>query len=650
MSTPGLRLRHLVFLGDKKKPAAVSFGAGLNVIYGASETGKSFIVEALDFMLGGGQGLRDIGERIGYDRILLGLESIGGEQFTIQRSTEGGNFLLYPGLHEAVPGADVQATELADQHSEKSSGNLSTFLLTHCGLAGKRVRKNSRGETNSLSFRYLARLVIVDENEIMAQRSPLSDGNPTADTPNFATFKVLLTGVDDSALVSRMANTPEDQSREAQMELLDKLVDDYRDRLKELTKDPKDLGGQLERIDASLNEHAFLLSTTESDYRELSSQRRDLRKRAEEGRDRRAEIGGLLERFTLLKDHYVSDMARLRGIEEGGTLFEILGKGPCPLCGAEPEHQQRGGTQCDGDVAAVVGAARSELAKIEILHNELAETIDGLSREAAGFDRRLPQLEQQLDEVSRQIDRMVSPKLTTLRATYAEFADKRGAVREAITLQQTIEDIERRRLELEKLDDDKKPSTVSDGDLPVTVADEFAQKVEAILKEWHFPEAERVHFDPKKRDLIIAGKLRSARGKGLRAITHAAFTIGLLEYCRSKGNPHPGFVILDSPLLAYREPKGDDDRSDEEKVLAGTDLSEQFYSNLAASQNDRQIIVIENRDPSTAVRDLPQSIFFSKNPARGRYGFFPLEDAVPADDVNGTSADNGTPESAAPAG
>ncbi|MGC1349937.1 MAG: hypothetical protein WA858_09170 [Xanthobacteraceae bacterium] len=33
------------------------------------KTGKSFILEALDFMLGAGADLRDIPERVGYDRI-----------------------------------------------------------------------------------------------------------------------------------------------------------------------------------------------------------------------------------------------------------------------------------------------------------------------------------------------------------------------------------------------------------------------------------------------------------------------------------------------------------------------------------------------------------------------------------------------------
>ena len=67
--TPGFRLRFLGFFGPQKPPATVTFGYGLNVIYGASNTGKSFIVEAIDFMLGGKPPLRDIPERVGYDRL-----------------------------------------------------------------------------------------------------------------------------------------------------------------------------------------------------------------------------------------------------------------------------------------------------------------------------------------------------------------------------------------------------------------------------------------------------------------------------------------------------------------------------------------------------------------------------------------------------
>jgi hypothetical protein len=617
MAQPGLRLRHLVFHGPNRPPATLEFGPGLNVLYGASESGKSFVVEAIDFMLGGKQQLRDIPERIGYDRIFLGLETLAGEQFTLLRSADGGAFRAFPGLHVGPPAEGLEPVELADQHSEKNYNNLSMYLLQRCGMDGKRVRKNKQGETNSLSFRNLARLLIVDETEIIAQRSPLSDGNPTADTPNFATFKLLLTGVDDIALVPNKPKGPEEQSRDAQLDLLDQLLDEHRERLAELTKDPDDLEGQLQRLDGSLAQHSNQLATTDAEYRNLEERRRDTRKKLEEGRDRRGEIAGLLERFTLLDRHYVSDVARLRGIEEGGTLFEVLGQAPCPLCGAGPAHH-RLDSDCDGNIEAVVASARSEIAKIELLRTELADTVANLEREAAGFDKRLPRVDEDLRKLSLGIEQLITPKLTKLRATYGSLADKRGEVREALAIYKSIKDTEARRLKIENNTEDQKEAAVSEGDLSTTVAEGFALQVEAVLKDWHFPEAERVFFDPKSRDLVIAGKPRAARGKGLRAITHAAFTVGLLQFCKTKDTPHPGFVILDTPLRAYREPEGKEDD------LTGTDLNVKFYEYLAALPDNRQVIIVENTDPPAAVTARPQVEMFSKNPHSGRYGFFPM--------------------------
>lgn len=613
---PGFRLRFLGFFGPQKQPATVTFGPGLNVLYGASNTGKSFIVEAIDFMLGGRPPLRDIPERVGYDLVLLGIEALAGEAFTLWRSMDGGGFRLCEGLHQAPPAPDVAHKVLDEQHSDKNESNLSAFLLGLCGLGRKRLRRNSRNETNSLSFRNIARLMIVNETEITQQSSPLFDGNPVANTPNLATFKLLLTGTDDSALVASNKREPEELSRDAQLQLLDQLLDDYRDRLKELTKSPQELSEQLEKIDASLRQHADQVNTTEVAFQEAAGKRREMRKKLEESRERRAEVGALLERFSLLDKHYASDIERLRAIEEGGTLFGVLGSSRCPLCGAAPSHH-RPDADCDGDIDAVVQAARKEISKIEILCGELAATVKNLEREGASFDKKMPAVVQELDRISDAVDRLISPKLSKLRASYSEFADKRGEVREALALYSTVQDMERRRAELEKGVDDEKTGSLATADIPTTVAHSFAKTVEAILAGWHFPEAGDVYFESRTRDLVIAGKSRSAFGKGLRAITHAAFTLGLLAFCRARGTPHTGFVVLDSPLLAYREPDGTEDD------LTGTDLQEQFYSYLAALPGDVQVIVIENTDPPANIMSRSQSLMFSKNPHHGRFGLFP---------------------------
>lgn len=229
----------------------------------------------------------------------------------------------------------------------------------------------------------------------------------------------------------------------------------------------------------------------------------------------------------------------------------------------------------------------------------------------------MPNVIRELESISESVEELLAPKLSTLRKSYSHFADKRAEVREALALYATVQDMERRRADLEKGTEDENAGMVVNADLSSTVAHSFAKTVESILTGWHFPEAGDVYFDSKSRDLVIAGKSRSAFGKGLRAITHAAFTLGLLAYCRSRHTPHMGFVVLDSPLLAYREPDGT------EYDLTGTDLKDQFYAYLEALPGDTQVIVVENTDPPDAIMKREQSLMFGKNPHNGRYGLFP---------------------------
>ena len=72
MTTSYLQLRRIAYTGPAKQ-AEHSFRSGVNVICGASDTGKSFLAESIDFMLGGSD-LRDIPERTPYGEIQLDFE------------------------------------------------------------------------------------------------------------------------------------------------------------------------------------------------------------------------------------------------------------------------------------------------------------------------------------------------------------------------------------------------------------------------------------------------------------------------------------------------------------------------------------------------------------------------------------------------
>lgn len=604
-------LRHLCFTGPGKQPALVTFDRGLNVIYGASETGKSFILESIDFMLGGSIPLRDLPERVGYDRIFLGLEIAGDSSFTFVRAVNGGQFELYEGLHQSVP-AGIKPMILAERHSANNDENLSSFLLSKIGLNGKRVRKNSRGETNNLSFRNICHLCLVSEGDIQKQGSPIESDQVVLRTPENATFKLLLTGVDDSAIVSVSKSRDLSQSKASAVAFIDELLVSYKEKVGE--DNLEDLKGQLSKIESMVAEKQQVLRVSEEQYQSLVDRRTDFRHRHENGSERRGEIKELLARFALLDESYRSDLARLEGIREAGLLVAVLSPQTCPLCGADPAHQHRD-KNCDGNLEANIAAVDVESAKIKQLRRELEETVRQLKHEGESFDRLLPKLIDEAHNLEAEIQKL-GAGLTDKRIIYSDLIEKRSAVRAKLLVWDQITDFNKRRKELESVLEGTETQPKENVDLSSTILDQFAQQVEQVLKAWNFPDSKRVHFDQADHDIVINGKRRGSRGKGLRAITHAAFIIGILEFCRAQDRPHPGFLILDSPLLAYREPDGTEDD------LRGTDVQDKFYEYLAR-WTDKQVIIIENIDPPADIKSRPTSIFFSQNPHQGRYGFFP---------------------------
>lgn len=129
-----LRLAHLTYAGSAKPLAQVVFGPELTVIYGASDTGKSFIVDSIEYMLGGTD-LTLVPEAEGYSQILLGLHMPDGSPLTLVRRP-GSNAVQahYADLRSLVTRpADRQLTAV---HRARSTRSVSAFLLGRCSRPG----------------------------------------------------------------------------------------------------------------------------------------------------------------------------------------------------------------------------------------------------------------------------------------------------------------------------------------------------------------------------------------------------------------------------------------------------------------------------------------------------------------------------------
>ncbi len=603
-----MRLAHLAVLGPGRDAAAIDFASGLNVVYGASDTGKSFLVSALDFMLGAHSGLKEIPERQGYDRIVLGVIFDTQSEFTLQRSVDGGNFRVHDGLTIEPKG---KGTALSAKHSAKSTTNISRFLLSRIGLDGKIIRE-SKADVRSLSFRDLAPLALVTETRIIEEDSPVFSGQYTKATEELSVFKLILTGVDDSAFVAAKYALSAAETAKLRLDTVEELIGELRRQLPS-DGDPED---DLSRIEAALEREQVRQHATEELLSQLNARRAELWASRETVERRQAEIDELIGRFALLDSHYQSDIARLTSIEESGTLLLQFPQRHCPLCGAEPAHQSTKSESCDGNVESVMAAARAEIQRIERLRTNLNETLLDLRSEKAALVSSRSDVERNVSDVQRQLAQYVTNEADSQRLRFSEVVERRAVLRQQTAVLARVRELEATRQELEatvtKPDEPKQETGIS-----ATAADQFSEAVRALLSAWHFPAPDRVHFERATADIVISGKPRSSYGKGLRAITHAAFTLALFDYCLTKGLAHPGFVVLDSPLLAYREPD-----PDSEGVRA-SDLKDRFYESVADVARRGQVIIIENEAPPSFLLDTIHSVHFSGNPSIGRYGLFP---------------------------
>ncbi len=586
----------------------MTFSNGVNVVCGASDTGKSFLAESVDFMLGGSE-LRDIPERTPFGEVQFELDVTSGEQWRFFRATSGGNFRVQNLLDE-----DAENEVLRKDHAHDKTDNMSGFLLEKIGLLGKRIlRSKKNGTTKSRSFRNLARLAIVQEGEIQQTGSPFWGGQYTLKTAELATIKLLLTGIDDSNIVE---TTRAGTDRKKQIELIDELLADIRQEIADVGEEEAGLKEQIDRLDETIEQRRETLNSVQAQLDSFLAQRRELVDSRTAIQDRLDEIADLLTRFDLLLEHYAVDIERLTAIQESGAIFAHVESVPCPLCGASPEAQQHDAA-CDGDVEAIVQAAYAEIEKIMRLRDELKGTVADLKSEAVSQEQELSNKNEEYEKVNTQIQETVAPMVSEERASFSELIEKRAEVQKGLDLYARVAKLEERRTSLEQNEGEAGSSGAIVFGLPDSVAHDFSLRVSKLLKAWDFPGDCLVHFDKESTDFVIDGKPRGSRGKGLRAITHAAVTLALLEYCQENDLPHPGFVVLDSPLLAYFKPEGDEDRQ-----LQGTNLKERFYSYLVDHHStDSQIIIVENQHPPDSMLDGLRMTVFTGNPNEGREGF-----------------------------
>lgn len=609
----GFFVKKLTLTGTDVPDASLDFCVGLNVVTGPSDTGKTFIAQCLAYILGAGTEPKDIPERASYDTVHLEIEARRShETICLERSLRGGDVLIN------VPGAEPFVVKPSHQSGDEHT--LSYFLTDLCNLAGARVRTNQRGTTRELSFRDLRLLTVIDEEKVISERSPVLTGQYTSKTVETSVFRLLLSGIDDGSIIEREQTGAARARRTVKLEVLNQMADDLRRQLTvsfpaAVTEDG--LQSQLDLMDQDFDSIQDRLSATETSFEEVQRQRTEVLNHLRAMESRIAVLQELESRFSLLEQQYGSDLGRLECVAETVTRLSEMPEARCPVCGALPEHAENPHRCIDASPETVILACKAEIEKITGLTGDLAETRDALSSESEALVASRHDIVVQLKELDLSVKdhrQQVSHAMQQLR----EQQGVRENVLKALSMYQRLKELDETIASIEAEVPATNQATFSN-DLSGSLLNEFSMEIEQMLQRWQMPGNPRIAFDESTLDITMNGVARISHGKGVRAITHAAFVLSLMNYCRNKSMPHSGTVIIDSPLVVYRDP-------DPEEGEMATSVKDSFYRALTEDLGSCQAIILENEDPPEDVVQAANVVAFTAS-EDGRRGFIPIDNS-----------------------
>lgn len=609
MAVAGFQLRALMLVGRGVPNAEVRFSEGLNVVYGPSDTGKTFIVQCIDYMLGGKDVPESIPQSQLYETVRLTLSlSEGVDEVVLERSIRGGNFkLIRAGKVERV---------LFAKHSAGDNDSASQYFLGLSGLTGKKIRKNKQGVTREVSFRDLVPLILVDEETIISKTSPIFTGQYTNATAENAVFRLLLTSVDDSSLISSEDPKVAKGRQAGKVEMLDLLLNQTKGRIAEmqLIGDASTWQEKLTQIEALYEAAQQELAVEQQIAASLEGKRRSELNSLRQLESRTGVLRELQRRFELLRDQYVSDLRRLESIAEAGSRLSQMSEERCPVCGATAEHQEHEHQKAEAAPADVAQSCLAEADKIKALILDLHSTSVDNDKEILRLNNFCEQAKERVRAVAVELAEMLKPRVEFALLRLRESQASRDTYRRALELHERLKELQGLMVQLGSPASGKGPELES-----VRVrsdeAEFFCKEVESLLRAWHFPGLDRVTFSEGDQDIVISGRTRASHGKGVRAIAHAAFNLALLKSCLKREMPHPGFVLIDSPLVVYREP-------DPDEGTFSHDVKDAFYWSIVEDFQASQVIIFENEDPPSNLALTANVIHFT-NATHGRQGFIP---------------------------
>ena len=585
-------IEKIIVTGSGKTDSIIELSNGVNIIYGPSNTGKTYIVKCIDYMFGSEREPIDISTGYQYIKIIVRTQC---GTITMSRKI-GENKIEVSSNDNNVPSGKY-ATKASRTNYDKT---INSVWLSLIGINDLHlVISNENYKKQILSWRTFSHMFMLTETKIISEYSAILSGRNTSNTAVIASLIFLLSGQDFAETETKDAKEIKEAKKNAVKAYINKelfrLSERNQELLAQLKENPNiDIAVEIEKIMTEISTNEKRINSSIEENQKILAQ-------LYEKNENLSECNVLLNRYDELTTQYDADLKRLNFIVDGEANLNASFSTHCPFC--------------DGEVVVkknqnYIDAAKSDYKKIKLQAKDLESASKELRSEKLSLEQEIGTLMAKKKSIEELIEKELKPQVFNLKEKLSTYKD-------AIECQKEIDIL--KKLSEQKTADMIENDTDEEGELKFKVKEhldysfinELSNGIKSFLENCNYDNLLSVIFDKADMDIVINGKKKSSNGKGYNAYFNSVVVIVLSRYMESKAKYSPDFLVLDSPILSLKE---------KEAKKPSETMRNTLFENIVDNQKGIQTIVIENEIPEINYKDA-NIIHFTKEKNNGRYGF-----------------------------
>lgn len=558
---PSIIVRQLILVGYRKE-YRIPFHTGVNIIYGDSATGKSSILELINYLLGSSKFVYDeeIASSVKYAALELDLN---GVTYVIKRDIFVATRLVEVYQSDFESTQSVFPKKYAPNFSGAigPDGYLSDFLLAALNLPILKVQEAPSQAGSAmvrLSFRDLFKYCYLKQDDV-GSKQLLNSGDWVRHTKNKQTFRYIFNLLDSSITelqeeISKLRSTEtallkkyeavSEFLRETEFETEINLLEENERLSGQAAFLREELGRLNQAMVADSETYIFLKDSLEVFSAKL------LNAEAEKAT---AEVA--IERYGRLKNDYLNDIEKLKAIRQAKSSIELPSADVfnCPICDTDVslrKIKQEYSIDESDKANHEVNSLTRRIRDLDVLVQDERSKLQSLSYEAEILAKDRDKARRLLDEES---GHMITPYLSQRDGLATELASINEKIRQSqhfikVRNQQKMIFVEIERLAnnvigLEEKLSELKLSSPSIAEVLTGIGDllrDFLVKVN--IREPREVTIASANFLPVHRNR----KYSDITSGGLRTILSIGYYISLFESSLIKSVNLPAFLMIDT--------------------------------------------------------------------------------------------------------